>query len=427
MDSPATLLASLLETNAYSDLVLRCQDRELKVHSAVVCTQSPVFKVALASGLREATTGIYTIEEYDAEAVAHMVNFLYSGKYPDPDGRAAKELVDAEAGPKPAAPVPALGPTAKGDAEGKTNMTGEPEKEDNDNTPRVNYLEQIKQHANVNSIAGYFQIDKLGQLTRRRMRSDLGLWETADIACEAERDAAYARIRKREWSQSSATDDSGDSDGFDGSDDSDKSDESDESGGSGGLDASGGPSESGESSNPSQSSGSSDDSNHSPPEGSETAEPPMPEVEGVRFGDGLIDVINYVVGVTGDRIMVDVMARAAAGGLERLVSDGAFASLDEIPGFCFAMLRHANQMQLRTKRRHARQLGSLESQLDEKIRGEVAEEHDALKDTASWTMKTIATLNKTDQCKHCRCEFNGVVDCEEKLLRCRNYRTRHWQ
>lgn len=45
-------LKKLLETEEYSDLVVRCGNVELKVHKAVVCTGCEFFKGAVEGGFK---------------------------------------------------------------------------------------------------------------------------------------------------------------------------------------------------------------------------------------------------------------------------------------------------------------------------------------------------------------------------------------
>lgn len=51
-DNEQRVLATLLDTGKYTDLKLVCGEMELKVHRAVVCTQSDFFDKACSSDFK---------------------------------------------------------------------------------------------------------------------------------------------------------------------------------------------------------------------------------------------------------------------------------------------------------------------------------------------------------------------------------------
>ncbi|KAK1245505.1 hypothetical protein MKX08_005134 [Trichoderma sp. CBMAI-0020] len=81
----------LMTSGNYSDLKLVCQGREFKIHKLVACSQSSVIATALKGGFKEAQSGMITIEQFDAETVRRMVEYLYTGDYDrtKPKSRAA--------------------------------------------------------------------------------------------------------------------------------------------------------------------------------------------------------------------------------------------------------------------------------------------------------------------------------------------------
>lgn len=100
MASPFGLdLALLLRSGDYSDMTLVCDGQEFKVHKLVMCSLSPVLAAAMKEPFeasiaylsfgrgrrltheQEAKTGVIQIKDFEAETVAQMVDFLYTGDY----------------------------------------------------------------------------------------------------------------------------------------------------------------------------------------------------------------------------------------------------------------------------------------------------------------------------------------------------------
>ncbi|KAK4182685.1 BTB/POZ protein [Podospora australis] len=71
--------AKLLETGLFSDVTVRCQDREWNLHKAILCTRSEWFEKALNGKFQEAQTGIVKIEDFEPEAVNWVVRYIYTG------------------------------------------------------------------------------------------------------------------------------------------------------------------------------------------------------------------------------------------------------------------------------------------------------------------------------------------------------------
>ena len=85
---------SLLNSEKYSDLTITTQTGPLKVHKAIVCTQSKVLAAMSDSGFRETSTSNLVLEDDDPATVERMVTFFYTGNYDD--GNAAITATDAE-------------------------------------------------------------------------------------------------------------------------------------------------------------------------------------------------------------------------------------------------------------------------------------------------------------------------------------------
>lgn len=88
----------LYSSEKYSDLVIKCQGRQWKVHRAVVCPQSKPLAAAVDGNFKvlslstcdvfclpeqEATTGEIDLEGDEPDIVELMLQFLYKGAYSD--------------------------------------------------------------------------------------------------------------------------------------------------------------------------------------------------------------------------------------------------------------------------------------------------------------------------------------------------------
>lgn len=123
----------VLKTGLYSDLTLSCSGREFSVHRVVVCSQSEVLAAAIRGPFQEAKTGTIVITQYDADTVEKMVEFLYTGDYGSPLHE-AQETNDASV----------AGSTASDD--------------------------DLLQHVYLNSIADYYGIKALAELSKAKLQ-----------------------------------------------------------------------------------------------------------------------------------------------------------------------------------------------------------------------------------------------------------------
>ncbi|TQV97278.1 hypothetical protein V2A60_000099 [Cordyceps javanica] len=130
--------ANLLKTGQYSDLKLICGGREFHVHRVVVCLQSDVLAAAIRGPFQEAKTGTIAIEEFDADTVERMVQFLYTADY-------GPSLPDSER-PDDGAVVVASSAAQEQD---------------------------LLQHVHLNSIADYYNIKALADLSKTKIRDAL--------------------------------------------------------------------------------------------------------------------------------------------------------------------------------------------------------------------------------------------------------------
>ncbi|CAJ2502518.1 Uu.00g099120.m01.CDS01 [Anthostomella pinea] len=76
-------LRSLFLNDKYADLTVTCKGREVKVHRAVVCSQSSFFDKACTSGFKESYTGVIDLPEDYPDIFEKFLAFLYTGNYDD--------------------------------------------------------------------------------------------------------------------------------------------------------------------------------------------------------------------------------------------------------------------------------------------------------------------------------------------------------
>ncbi|KAF7914419.1 uncharacterized protein EAF01_000825 [Botrytis porri] len=74
-------ISQLYTTGKYTDLIIKCQGKEFKVHRAIVCSQSKPIAAAIDHGFKEASDGVFNFEEDEPEIVEYIIRFLYDGLY----------------------------------------------------------------------------------------------------------------------------------------------------------------------------------------------------------------------------------------------------------------------------------------------------------------------------------------------------------
>ena len=79
--SGSTTASKLLRSEKYSDLTIVCQEREFKVHKAILCPQSEVMSKLCDSDMLERRTGIIEHKEFDADTMERMIDFAYKKEY----------------------------------------------------------------------------------------------------------------------------------------------------------------------------------------------------------------------------------------------------------------------------------------------------------------------------------------------------------
>lgn len=144
------VLGKLMETPKFSDLKFVCEGQEIKVHKAIVCTQSPVIdKSANNEFFVEAHEGRIEMDNFDLPTVKRMVEFMYTGTYSvtaygiDFDTSKTAHVTESEE----AVPHP-----ASEEAECTTS------------------LEILKRHVRVKAIAEYYDIPRLRDVASHKIK-----------------------------------------------------------------------------------------------------------------------------------------------------------------------------------------------------------------------------------------------------------------
>ena len=71
---------TILEDDATADFTIRCETKELRVHKAVLCARSPVFRAGILTDMKEASKGEIFVEEIGEKTLATIINFIYTGE-----------------------------------------------------------------------------------------------------------------------------------------------------------------------------------------------------------------------------------------------------------------------------------------------------------------------------------------------------------
>ena len=81
MDGLVSDYSSLLQNASKSDMTLICPGGgEVKVHSLIMATRSPVFDSMVKSDMEEMASGIVKINDFDIGVVKALVNYIYTAK-----------------------------------------------------------------------------------------------------------------------------------------------------------------------------------------------------------------------------------------------------------------------------------------------------------------------------------------------------------
>ena len=74
---------SLYKSEALTDTIIKCTDKEFKVHRVILASCSPVFRAMLESDMREKQSGVVEVPDITPEAMSDVVAYLYTGTAPN--------------------------------------------------------------------------------------------------------------------------------------------------------------------------------------------------------------------------------------------------------------------------------------------------------------------------------------------------------
>ena len=91
-------MSSFFSDKQFSDIKIQCEGQTFDCHVAILAARSPVFRRMFQADMKEKETKTVTIEDFKAEVVSEMLNFIYTGNISNHDttiSGIAKELLAA--------------------------------------------------------------------------------------------------------------------------------------------------------------------------------------------------------------------------------------------------------------------------------------------------------------------------------------------
>uniref|UniRef100_A0A0N5BT34 Speckle-type POZ protein (inferred by orthology to a human protein) n=1 Tax=Strongyloides papillosus TaxID=174720 RepID=A0A0N5BT34_STREA len=85
-------IADMLESQMFSDCVIKVGNSKMNVHKCILASRSEVFGSILADQQYESCSGIIEINGFRLEVVKEMINYLYTGMSPNMDNMACEML-----------------------------------------------------------------------------------------------------------------------------------------------------------------------------------------------------------------------------------------------------------------------------------------------------------------------------------------------
>ena len=79
---------TILNDDATADFTIRCETKAFRVHKAVLCARSHVFRASILTPMVESERGEIYIQEIGEKALATIIRFIYTGELElgkDPD------------------------------------------------------------------------------------------------------------------------------------------------------------------------------------------------------------------------------------------------------------------------------------------------------------------------------------------------------
>ena len=89
-------LGKFFSDKQMSDIKVECHGQTFDCHQAILAARSPVFLAMFQSNMKEKETKMVTIDDFRAEVVSEMLNYIYTGNVSDNDiSEIASELLAA--------------------------------------------------------------------------------------------------------------------------------------------------------------------------------------------------------------------------------------------------------------------------------------------------------------------------------------------
>ena len=70
----------ILDDDATADFTIRCETKAFRVHKAVLCARSPVFRASILTPMQEAKKGEIFVEEIGEKSLSILIKFIYTGE-----------------------------------------------------------------------------------------------------------------------------------------------------------------------------------------------------------------------------------------------------------------------------------------------------------------------------------------------------------
>lgn len=93
LDNIRAEMHSLYKNKVFTDAVIRCENKEFKVHRAILA-QSPVFKTMFEVDMKEKRDGVVNITDITPAVMSDLLSFFYTGTAPNVK-KLARELLNA--------------------------------------------------------------------------------------------------------------------------------------------------------------------------------------------------------------------------------------------------------------------------------------------------------------------------------------------
>ena len=74
------LLKTILEDDSTADFTIRCETKEFRVHKAILCARSEVFRAMILTDMQEATNGEIFIKDVCEKTLSTIIRFIYTGE-----------------------------------------------------------------------------------------------------------------------------------------------------------------------------------------------------------------------------------------------------------------------------------------------------------------------------------------------------------